>query len=176
MSEKDPEVRSLHCLLCFKRDKNWGKYSFFERNGLSMALVQPSCFCGSQSESRQLGSRAFKATITWVFWSWHYLQWMRRQSTSFVSLPYESMHVQRQLTLLKITRERMSKPLLCSRQEVRIAVDCVIAAVNFLLELTSDEIATFVYGSKEQLAAWYSYTALIWAMKGTMLFFFDRLT
>lgn len=34
----------------------------------------------------------------------------------------------------------------------------------------------FDFGSKEQLAAWYSYTALIWSMKGTMLFFFHRLT
>ncbi|KUJ21838.1 uncharacterized protein LY89DRAFT_385616 [Mollisia scopiformis] len=42
--------------------------------------------------------------------------------------------------------------------------------------LTSEEIAMYTYGSKEQLAAWYSYTALIWTMKFTMLFFFHRLT
>jgi len=42
--------------------------------------------------------------------------------------------------------------------------------------LTASEIDTYSFGSKEQLAAWYSYTALIWCMKGTMLFFFHRLT
>ena len=42
--------------------------------------------------------------------------------------------------------------------------------------LTDQEIATFEFGSKQQLAAWYSYTALIWTMKATMLFFFHRLT
>ncbi|TVY33395.1 hypothetical protein LSUB1_G007291 [Lachnellula subtilissima] len=42
--------------------------------------------------------------------------------------------------------------------------------------LTATEIDMFTHGSKEQLVAWYSYTALIWAMKGTMLFFFNRLT
>ncbi|TVY20130.1 hypothetical protein LARI1_G001875 [Lachnellula arida] len=42
--------------------------------------------------------------------------------------------------------------------------------------LTATEIDMFTRGSKEQLAGEYSYTTLIWAMKGTMLFFFDRLT
>ncbi|TVY85929.1 hypothetical protein LAWI1_G006651, partial [Lachnellula willkommii] len=42
--------------------------------------------------------------------------------------------------------------------------------------LTATEIDLFTRGSKEQLAGEYSYTTLIWAMKGTMLFFFDRLT
>ncbi|KAH8672650.1 hypothetical protein BGZ60DRAFT_282835 [Tricladium varicosporioides] len=50
------------------------------------------------------------------------------------------------------------------------------AALQLTRTLTPEEIAQFEFGSKEQLAAWYSYTALIWAMKGTMLFFFDRLT
>ncbi|KAL3420370.1 hypothetical protein PVAG01_08869 [Phlyctema vagabunda] len=42
--------------------------------------------------------------------------------------------------------------------------------------LTAEEIAGFESGSKEQLVAWYSYTALIWCMKASMLFFFQRLT
>lgn len=42
--------------------------------------------------------------------------------------------------------------------------------------LTAEEIAAFTHGSQEELAAWYSYTALIWCMKGQMLFFFHRLT
>ncbi|KAI1849431.1 hypothetical protein JX266_004926 [Neoarthrinium moseri] len=42
--------------------------------------------------------------------------------------------------------------------------------------LTDDEIAEYTFGSKMELVAWYSYTALIWALKGTMLCFFRRLT
>ncbi|KAH8900496.1 hypothetical protein GQ53DRAFT_619057, partial [Thozetella sp. PMI_491] len=42
--------------------------------------------------------------------------------------------------------------------------------------LSSDEIAQFEYGSKMELAAWYSYTALIWCLKGAMLCFFKRMT
>ncbi|GME58533.1 transcriptional regulatory protein [Neofusicoccum parvum] len=42
--------------------------------------------------------------------------------------------------------------------------------------LTDSEIDRLRYGSKMQLAAWYSYTALIWCMKATMLFFYKRLT
>lgn len=37
--------------------------------------------------------------------------------------------------------------------------------------LTKADIARRVYGSKLELTAWYSYTALIWCMKFTMLFF-----
>ncbi|EEU42212.1 uncharacterized protein NECHADRAFT_79907 [Fusarium vanettenii 77-13-4] len=33
-----------------------------------------------------------------------------------------------------------------------------------------------VKGSKLEFVAWYSYTALIWSLKGTMLFFFSRIT
>ncbi|KAH7058670.1 hypothetical protein B0J12DRAFT_369924 [Macrophomina phaseolina] len=42
--------------------------------------------------------------------------------------------------------------------------------------LTESQISTFVYGSRCEAAAWYSYTALIWCMKFTMLFFYKRLT
>jgi hypothetical protein len=42
--------------------------------------------------------------------------------------------------------------------------------------LTAAEIRAYTFGSQEQLVAWYSYTALIWSMKATMLFFFNRLT
>ncbi|CAJ2511284.1 Uu.00g069090.m01.CDS01 [Anthostomella pinea] len=42
--------------------------------------------------------------------------------------------------------------------------------------LTAEEIAQFEFGSREELAAWYSYTALIWCLKGTMLCFFKRMT
>jgi hypothetical protein len=37
--------------------------------------------------------------------------------------------------------------------------------------LSSSQITRFVRGSKCELAAWYSYTGLIWALKGSMLFF-----
>ncbi|KAL3424667.1 hypothetical protein PVAG01_03948 [Phlyctema vagabunda] len=50
------------------------------------------------------------------------------------------------------------------------------AALQLTRELMADEIATFELGSKEQLAAWYSYTTLIWCLKAQMLFFFHRLT
>ncbi|KAH8900345.1 hypothetical protein GQ53DRAFT_613908, partial [Thozetella sp. PMI_491] len=52
----------------------------------------------------------------------------------------------------------------------------VLQATRLALALTNDEIQQFEYGSKEQLAAWYSYTALIWCLKGTMLCFFKRVT
>ncbi|KAI0019298.1 hypothetical protein F4780DRAFT_793384 [Xylariomycetidae sp. FL0641] len=42
-------------------------------------------------------------------------------------------------------------------------------------DLSRSEIAQFEFGSKEQLTAWYSYTALIWCLKGTMLCFFKRM-
>ncbi|KAI0159446.1 hypothetical protein BJ166DRAFT_332644 [Pestalotiopsis sp. NC0098] len=42
--------------------------------------------------------------------------------------------------------------------------------------LTDDEIAQFELGSRLQLTAWYSYTALLWCLKGTMLCFFQRMT
>ncbi|KAH6649021.1 hypothetical protein BKA67DRAFT_379552 [Truncatella angustata] len=42
--------------------------------------------------------------------------------------------------------------------------------------LTEEEIAQYEYGSKIELVAWYSYTALIWCLKGTMLCFFKRMT
>ncbi|RDW85846.1 hypothetical protein BP5796_04171 [Coleophoma crateriformis] len=50
------------------------------------------------------------------------------------------------------------------------------SAIQMTRKLTDSEISIYEYGSKEQLAAWYSYTALIWCMKGQMLFFFHRLT
>ncbi|KAI0478651.1 hypothetical protein GGR56DRAFT_332227 [Xylariaceae sp. FL0804] len=53
-------------------------------------------------------------------------------------------------------------------------VEAVAYAENH--ELTQAEIDQFVYGSKEQLTAWYSYTALIWCLKGTMLCFLNRMT
>ncbi|CAF3484494.1 hypothetical protein SNK03_012803 [Fusarium graminearum] len=43
-------------------------------------------------------------------------------------------------------------------------------------ELTDSEIREYELGSKFQLVAWYSYTALIWSLKGTMLCFFARMT
>ncbi|EKG12260.1 hypothetical protein MPH_10565 [Macrophomina phaseolina MS6] len=52
-------------------------------------------------------------------------------------------------------------------------VDVSEAAID---QLTDAEIDRLAYGSKMQLAAWYSYTALIWCMKATMLFFYNRLT
>ncbi|KAF4468117.1 integral membrane [Fusarium albosuccineum] len=42
--------------------------------------------------------------------------------------------------------------------------------------LTDKEIAEFIKGSKLEFVAWYSYTALIWSLKGTMLCFFRRMT
>ncbi|EME38349.1 hypothetical protein DOTSEDRAFT_106055, partial [Dothistroma septosporum NZE10] len=45
-----------------------------------------------------------------------------------------------------------------------------------LLRLTHEQVDSIVYGSKMQLFAWYTYTALIWGLKACMLFFFNRLT
>jgi hypothetical protein len=42
--------------------------------------------------------------------------------------------------------------------------------------LSDEDIASYEFGSKVELVAWYSYTALIWALKGTMLCFFHRMT
>ncbi|KAI0167778.1 hypothetical protein BJ166DRAFT_240678 [Pestalotiopsis sp. NC0098] len=42
--------------------------------------------------------------------------------------------------------------------------------------LSASDIASYEFGSKTELAAWYSYTALLWALKGTMLCFFHRMT
>jgi hypothetical protein len=45
-----------------------------------------------------------------------------------------------------------------------------------LLGMTEAERQQVITGSKLELLAWYSYTALIWALKFCMLFFFGRLT
>lgn len=50
------------------------------------------------------------------------------------------------------------------------------SAVQKTRTLTDAEVRAYIFGSQEQLIAWYSYTALIWSMKATMLFFFNRLT
>ncbi|KAG9251586.1 uncharacterized protein F5Z01DRAFT_271501 [Emericellopsis atlantica] len=42
--------------------------------------------------------------------------------------------------------------------------------------LSDKDIRDYELGSKLQLIAWYSYTALLWSLKGTMLCFFSRLT
>ncbi|KAH7007287.1 hypothetical protein EDB80DRAFT_645567 [Ilyonectria destructans] len=42
--------------------------------------------------------------------------------------------------------------------------------------LSAKDLEEYVRGSKLQLTAWYSYTALIWSLKGTMLCFFSRMT
>lgn len=41
--------------------------------------------------------------------------------------------------------------------------------------LASSETDTYTFRSKEQLATWYSYTALIWSMTAIMPFFFSHL-
>lgn len=45
-----------------------------------------------------------------------------------------------------------------------------------LLGMSESERQNVITGSKLELLAWYSYTALIWALKVCMLFFFGRLT
>ncbi|KAI1270257.1 hypothetical protein F5Y18DRAFT_421746 [Xylariaceae sp. FL1019] len=50
------------------------------------------------------------------------------------------------------------------------------SALQLKRPLTDVEIARFEYGSKLELLAWYSYTALLWSLKGTMLCFFQRMT
>ncbi|KAH8664126.1 hypothetical protein BX600DRAFT_512191 [Xylariales sp. PMI_506] len=53
----------------------------------------------------------------------------------------------------------------------------VEASVLLATQTLSDEVlADYTLGSKVELVAWYSYTALIWALKGTMLCFFQRIT
>ncbi|KAH6894058.1 hypothetical protein B0T10DRAFT_435494, partial [Thelonectria olida] len=42
--------------------------------------------------------------------------------------------------------------------------------------LSAHDQHDFTAGSKLELTAWYSYTALIWSLKGTMLCFFSRMT
>ncbi|KAF5511996.1 hypothetical protein CGCA056_v011731 [Colletotrichum aenigma] len=42
--------------------------------------------------------------------------------------------------------------------------------------LNDEEVARLVEGSKFQQVAWYSYTAYLWSMKGTLLFFYRRMT
>ena len=42
--------------------------------------------------------------------------------------------------------------------------------------MSPSDLHEVVIGSRLQLLAWYSYTALIWTLKACMLFFFGRLT
>ncbi|PVH99720.1 hypothetical protein DM02DRAFT_528465, partial [Periconia macrospinosa] len=42
--------------------------------------------------------------------------------------------------------------------------------------LTQDEIYQYTVGSKLQFMAWYTYTAFLWCLKGSMLAFFRRMT
>ena len=42
--------------------------------------------------------------------------------------------------------------------------------------MSPSDLHEVVLGSRLQLLAWYSYTALIWGLKGCMLFFLGRLT
>ncbi|KAI3548961.1 cation diffusion facilitator 1 protein [Colletotrichum abscissum] len=42
--------------------------------------------------------------------------------------------------------------------------------------LSDEEVARLVQGSKFQQVAWYSYTAYLWSMKATLLFFYKRMT
>ncbi|KZL77960.1 cation diffusion facilitator 1 protein [Colletotrichum tofieldiae] len=42
--------------------------------------------------------------------------------------------------------------------------------------LSDEEVARLVAGSKFQQVAWYSYTAYLWSLKATLLFFYKRLT
>lgn len=37
--------------------------------------------------------------------------------------------------------------------------------------LSNEEVARLVQGSKFQQVAWYSYTAYLWSLKATLLFF-----
>ncbi|KAK5127580.1 hypothetical protein LTR85_006920 [Meristemomyces frigidus] len=39
-----------------------------------------------------------------------------------------------------------------------------------------EQISNIVFGSKMELFAWYTYTALVWSLKACMLFFYNRLT
>ena len=45
-----------------------------------------------------------------------------------------------------------------------------------LPSLNADDIAQIEYGSKMLLLSWYSYSALIWTLKITILCFYKRLT
>ncbi|KAI1873517.1 hypothetical protein JX265_005139 [Neoarthrinium moseri] len=50
------------------------------------------------------------------------------------------------------------------------------AAFQTMRTLSDEEVTQYTLGSKLQITAWYSYTALLWALKGTMLCFFKRIT
>lgn len=43
-------------------------------------------------------------------------------------------------------------------------------------QMTSEEIQHRVLGSKWLFTGWNTYVALIWTLKGCMLFFFNRIT
>ncbi|KAK3678406.1 hypothetical protein LTR78_001703 [Recurvomyces mirabilis] len=45
-----------------------------------------------------------------------------------------------------------------------------------LVGFNQQQIDQIIFGSRCQLAAWYTYTMLVWALKACMLFFFNRLT
>ncbi|KAF4548084.1 Hypothetical protein D9617_32g092040 [Elsinoe fawcettii] len=47
---------------------------------------------------------------------------------------------------------------------------------SMIEKLTAADIARITWGSKVELAAWYSYITLIWCLKFTLLFFYQRLT
>ncbi|KAK1707572.1 hypothetical protein BDP67DRAFT_152837 [Colletotrichum lupini] len=52
-------------------------------------------------------------------------------------------------------------------------VDLTAAQIS---TLSDEEVARLVQGSKFQQVAWYSYTAYLWSMKATLLFFYKRMT
>ncbi|KAK6224479.1 hypothetical protein QIS74_02806 [Colletotrichum tabaci] len=52
-------------------------------------------------------------------------------------------------------------------------VDLTAAQISVL---SNEEVARLVQGSKFQQVAWYSYTAYLWSLKATLLFFYKRLT
>ncbi|PNS20109.1 hypothetical protein CAC42_5559 [Sphaceloma murrayae] len=47
---------------------------------------------------------------------------------------------------------------------------------DMIEKLTPADIARITWGSKVELSAWYSYVTLIWCLKFTLLFFYQRLT
>ncbi|KAH8647028.1 hypothetical protein BGZ60DRAFT_329442, partial [Tricladium varicosporioides] len=79
------------------------------------------------------------------------------------------------LTLALFTMDAATVHIICKIKDFT-GTNVEASVVQKTTPLTDAEIRAYTFGSQEELLAWYSYTALIWSMKATMIFFFNRLT
>lgn len=70
--------------------------------------------------------------------------------------------------------------LAAKRRKYIISTDSRIVDIRLTkishIALTDAELGQMEEGSKQQLLAWYSYSSLVWCLKGTMVCFFMRMT